>query len=181
MRKKIIRSGALVLALISIFQVAAFAEAVEGRVSSVSYENLDMIIYDAQGRPYPNTLRLAFDDRTQVSGAKSIADLRPNDPIGANIHQQETGAWHADTVTVFQQVNAQPATKQPSNALKDMLGTPVVRGALLGAATGAIASSASGGKAGKGALYGAAAGAGFSLLEGMFSQKSNRQSDSDSQ
>jgi hypothetical protein len=79
-------------------------------------------------------------------------------------------------VTLFQDINARPATQKPSPTLRDALGNPVVKGALVGAATGAIASSASGGKAGKGALVGAGVGAAAGLLENMFSG-GNRQSD----
>jgi uncharacterized membrane protein len=63
-------------------------------------------------------------------------------------------------------MNARPATKNPPPTMRDVLGNPVVKGALLGAATGAIASGASGGKAGKGALVGAGVGAIGGLLFG---------------
>jgi hypothetical protein len=76
----------------------------------------------------------------------------------------ESGLWHADEVTLFQEINARPATQNPPPTMRDVLGNPVVKGALLGAATGAIASGASGGKAGKGALIGAGAGAAAGLL-----------------
>ena len=176
-----IRSGCLILAFFSALHVTAFADTLEGRVSQASSRALDVVVYDAQGRPYPNALRLKVDTRTQVSGVESVSDLRPNDAVGAEVHQEESGAWRADSVTLFQEVNARPATKKPSPSLRDVLGAPVVRGALMGAATGAIASSASGGKAGKGALVGAGVGAAAGLLEGMFSQHSSNSSDSDNQ
>ncbi len=173
------RSASLVLLMLGALQATAFAEAVEGRVSQADPYTLDMVIYDAEGRPYPNVLRLKVDGGTQLNGFQSILDLRPNAPVSAEIRQEETGVWRADSVTLFQEVNAQPATQKPSPSLRDTLGNPVVRGALTGAMTGAIASSASGGKAGKGALVGAGVGAAAGLLGEMFSQPSQRSSDYD--
>lgn len=179
MHRHWIRSSSIVLILVGALQVAAFADVVEGRVAQASSNALDMVIYDAQGRPYPNQLRLKVDNSTQLGGVSSVLDLRPNDAVSADVRQEESGIWRADRVTLFQEVNARPATKNPSPSLRDVLGTPVVRGALVGAATGAIASSASGGKAGKGALIGAGVGAAAGLLEGMFSGNSRKSSDSD--
>ena len=179
MLKKLIRCGSLILVLIVALRVAGFADTIEGRVAHANSAALDVIVYDAQGRPYPHTLRLDVDDATRVSGIAVISDLRPNDALSADIHQTESGAWHADSVRLFQEINAQPATKKPSPSLKDVLGNPVVRGALTGAATGAIASSLSHGKAGKGALVGAGVGAAAGLLEGLFSRPSKDSSDSD--
>jgi hypothetical protein len=166
----------VVLALSTIIQSIAFADAIQGRVKSAGYSALDVVVYDPQGRPYPNALTLAVDSRTQLNGVRSISDLHPNDPVSADVRQDETGQWRADSVTLFQDINARPATQKPSPTLRDALGNPVVKGALVGAATGAIASSASGGKAGKGALVGAGVGAAAGLLENMFSG-GNRQSD----
>ena len=95
---------------------------------------------------------------------RSAAQLQPQDAIGAQVHQEESGVWHADSLSLFQQVDVQPATRSASPSLKDTLGSPVVKGALLGAATGAIAASASHGEAGKGALVGAGVGAGAALV-----------------
>lgn len=172
-----IRGICLVVALISFLQVTGYADMVEGRVAQANAQALDVIVYDAQGRPYPNALRLQVDSRTQLNGISSVADLQPNDAIGADVRRQETGQWHADGVRLFQQFHAKPATKQTSPSLREVLGNPVVRGALLGAASGAIASSASGGKAGKGALVGAGVGAAAGLLQNIFEQKSNAQPD----
>lgn len=160
-------------------QVTAFADSIEGRVQYASSKALDLIVYDAQGRPYPNALHLKVDNRTQVSGVSSVSALRAHDPVGVLVSQEESGSWRADRVSLFQDVNAQPATQKPSASLRDVLGNPVVRGALIGAATGAIASSASGGKAGKGALVGAGVGAAAGLLGEMFGGQSNASSDSD--
>lgn len=181
MFKCLMRLISLALVFLSVLQIAAFADTLEGRVSQANSTGLNMIVYDAQGRPYPNALRLKVDKGTQVKGVPSVSDLRPNDAVGAQVHQEETGVWHADRITLFQEVNAHPATKAPSSSLRDVLGNPVARGALLGAATGAIAASASHGKAGKGALVGAGVGAAAGLLEGMFSQHSKNSSDADSQ
>lgn len=176
---KFMRLVSFVVAGFVFFQVSAFADAIEGRVQFASSRALDVIVYDAQGRPYPNVLHLKADNRTTVSGAPSVSSLRPDDAIGADVSQEETGVWRVDHVTLFQQMNAQPATKAPSASLRDVLGNPMVKGALIGAATGAIASSASGGKAGKGALVGAGVGAAAGLLGQMFGGGSSQSSDSD--
>ncbi len=181
MRAGLIRSGSLILALLGTLQVAAFADTLEGRVSQASSQALDVVVYDAQGRPYPNALHLKVDYRTRVRGVESVSDLRPNDAVSADVHQEESGMWRADSVTLFQDLNVRPTTQKPSPSLRDALGNLVVRGALVGAATGAIASSASGGKAGKGALVGAGVGAAAGLLENIFSQPSKDSSDSDNQ
>ena len=176
--RSMIGSGSLVLVFLTVLQAAAFADSIEGRVARVSSQALDVTVYDAQGRPYPNALHLKVDNRTELRGITSILDLRPNEAVGAEVRQEEAGVWCADSVTLFQEINAHPATRNPSPSLRDVLGNPVVRGALMGAATGAIASSASGGKAGKGALIGAGVGAAGGLLESLFSQNSQSQGSS---
>ena len=179
--RSMIRSGSLVLVFVAVLQAAAFADSIEGRVARASSQALDITVYDAQGRSYPNALHLKVDNHTELRGVPSVLDLRPNEAVGAEVRQEEAGVWRADSVTLFQEINAHPATRNPSPSLRDVLGNPVVRGALMGAATGAIASSASGGKAGKGALIGAGVGAAGGLLEGMFSQHSKNSSDTDNQ
>ena len=174
MLKRIVRGGSVGLVLVVFLQAAAFADSIEGRVAQASPQRLDVIVYDAQGRPYPNALALKINAATELNGMESIFDLQPNDAVGADVHQEEGGAWAADRVTLFQQVDVQPATKKPSSSLSSVLGNPMVKGALLGAATGAIASSASHGKAGKGALIGAGVGA---LLGGVFNQSDSSNSD----
>ena len=181
MFRSLIRPASITLALLGVLQAAAFADSIEGRVARVSSQALDITVYDAQGRPYPNALHLKVDENTQLSGINSVLDLGLHEAVGAQVRQEETGVWRADRVTRFEEINARPATKNPSPSLRDVLGNPVVRGALMGAATGAIASSASGGRAGKGALVGAGVGAAAGLLQGMFSQKSSQSSDSDNQ
>ena len=171
--KRMWQTGLIGLLAIVLLQQTAFAESIEGRVAWADRENLGVVVYDAQGRPYPNTLTLRSYGGTQLNGIDSIEELRPNDPIGADIRQQENGEWIVDSITAFQQVNVKPATKKPSSSLSSVLGNPVVKGALLGAATGAIASSASHGKAGKGALIGAGVGA---LLGGIFNNSDNSNS-----
>lgn len=174
MLKCFVRSGALVIALLSALQAVALADTIEGRVKQASSKGLEMIVYDPHGRPYPNALYLKTDWHTRVQGVRSVSDLRPNDVIGAEVHQEESRLWRADSVTRFEEINVRPATKNPPPTLRDVLGNPVVKGALVGAATGAIASSASGGKAGKGALVGAGVGAAAGLLESMFSKRSQQ-------
>lgn len=163
MKKNLFRvlSSALFMAVIS---TQAFADTIEGRVAGSDPRGIAVTVYDPQGRPYPNNLPLVIDQRTQLRGAGSFSNLRRGDAISADVTRQESGLWHADQITVFQQMNVRPATKNPPPSMRDVLGNPVVKGALLGAATGAIASGASGGKAGKGALIGAGVGAAGGLL-----------------
>ena len=134
-----VRSGSLVLVLLSVLQTSAFADAVEGRVAQSGPQELDVVVYDAQGRPYPNALHLKVDGRTRLNGVTSASELGPNDAVGAEVRREESGIWRADSVTLFQEINAHPATRKPSASLRDVLGNPVARGALTGAATGAIA------------------------------------------
>jgi len=176
-----IRWGSLILVLAGVYQAAAFADSIEGRVARVSSQALDITVCDAQGRPYPNALHLNVDERTRLNGISSVLDLRTQEAVGAEVRQEETGVWRALRVTRFEEIHAHPATKTTSPSLRDVLGNPMVRGALLGAATGAIASSASGGKAGKGALVGAGVGAAAGLFQGLFSQHASQPSDADNQ
>lgn len=148
----------------------ASAEIIEGRVADAWASAVSVVVYDAQGRPYPNALDVSVDGRTQFNGVRSAADLRRDDAVSMDVRQQENGLWRADSVTLFRQIDARPATQRPSPGLRDLLGNPVARGALVGAASGAFAAGASGGKAGKGALIGAGVGAAGGLLESLFSQ-----------
>ena len=163
------RLFSLAMALLVFSQGAAYADNIEGRIARVSPGTLEVTVYNPQGRPYPNNLGLRTDSRTRLSGVTSLSQLRAQDPVSIEVTQGESRTWHADQVTLFQEVNARPATQNPPPTMRDVLGNPVVRGALLGAATGAIASSASGGKAGKGALVGAGAGAAAGLLGQLLS------------
>ncbi len=166
--RNLILSGVLLLS----FSAVALADTVQGRVASVGMSTVDVTVYDAQGRPYANKLRLKTDTMTHYSGVSSAAKLQKNDPVAVEVSQQSSGSWHADKISKLKETGAIPATPTPpSPSLRGALGNPVVRGALLGAATGAIASSSSGGKAGKGALVGAGVGAAGGLLMEMFSQK----------
>ena len=177
------RSGVVALAVIALVQTVAFAEAVEGRIGRVYASAVDLVVYDPNGRPYPNALPVKIVKATKFSGVKTIRGLRSNDAVGVTLHQEESRVWVADQITKFQRVNARPATQNPPPTMREFLGNPVVRGALTGAASGALASGLSGGKAGKGALVGAGVGAAAGLLEGLFSQPSSsgRSSDSNDQ
>ena len=168
MTSRPVRLVVLVLASFVLLQSAAYADNIEGRIARTGPGVLEVTVYDPQGRPYPNNLRLATDSRTRLSGVSSLSQLRADDPVSIDVTQQESRLWHADHVTLFQEVNARPATQNPPPTMRDVLGNPVIKGALLGAATGAIASSSSGGKAGKGALVGAGVGAAAGLLGQMF-------------
>ena len=168
MRNWAVRLASLALVGLVLFQSAAYADNIEGRVASVRPGALEVTVYDPQGRPYPNNLELRTDYRTYVSGVSSLSQLQANDAVSVEVTQEESGLWHADEVDLFQEVNVQPATQNPPPSMRSFLGNPVVRGALLGAVTGAIASSSSGGKAGKGALTGAGVGAAAGLLGSLF-------------
>ncbi len=181
MSPKSIRFASLFLVSLVFFQATAFADTLEGRVVRANSRALELKVYDPQGRPYPNNLNLEVNSRTRLVGVSSVLELYAQDPVSVDVHQTESRVWIADRITLFQEMNTRPATKNPPSSLRDVLGSPVVRGALLGAATGAIASSSSGGKAGKGALVGAGVGAAAGLLGEMFSQNSNSSQDSDSQ
>lgn len=181
MFKAMMRSGVMMLALMMSVQAAAQAESLEGRVARVYPQAIDLVVYDPNGQPYPNALTLKVTPYTRFSGVTSLNGLRSNDAVGVAVHQEESRVWTADEVTRFSQVNARPATQNPPPTLRDVLGNPVVKGALTGAASGALASGLSGGKAGKGALVGAGVGAAAGLLEGLFSQPSRRSSDTSDQ
>lgn len=169
------------LAGILIFSFAgqAFADTVQGTVAKASRSVVDMNVYDAQGRPYPNTLHLTVDRSTRFSGFSSPTMLRKMDPVTAHVRQR-SGAWYADSIGRFQVAgNVRPPTTAPSPSLMDALKSPtgqkVIRNGLTGAITGAVASGTSGGKAGKGALIGAAVGAAGGLLMDLFGQRQQQQ------
>ncbi len=172
-RRFLLLSAVLLLS----FPALALADTVQGRVATVNSGALDMTVYDSQGRPYRNTLRLKVDTFTRYSGVSSAAKLRKNDPISVQVSQEREGVWHADAISRLQETSGaiQSTAARPSPSLAGALGNPVVRNALMGAATGAIASSASGGKAGKGALIGAGVGVAGGLLADMFGQHSQSQ------
>ena len=158
------------------FPALALADTVQGRVASVKSGALDMTVYDNQGRPYANALHLKVGTFTRYNGISSAAMLRKNDPIAAQVSQESQGVWRADAISLLQETGAiQSTAPRPSPSLAGALGNPIVRNALMGAATGAIASSASGGKAGKGALIGAGVGAAGGLLAEMLSRRSQPQ------
>ena len=77
MMKRSIRSVALVLLVLFAVQAAAFADAIEGRVQQAAYNGVDVVVYDAEGRPYPHAIHLAVDGATQLSGVRSATQLQP--------------------------------------------------------------------------------------------------------
>lgn len=178
MFKGVLRPVVLVMLALMSAQMTAHAESLEGRVGRVYPQAIDLIVYDPNGQPYPNALPLKITPDTRFSGVTSLSRLSAHDAVGVEVHQSESRVWVADRITRFSQVNARPATQNPPPTLRDVLGNPVVKGALTGAASGALASGLSGGKAGKGALVGAGVGAAAGLLEGLFSQPARSTSDS---
>ena len=170
----------LVAVLMVSFPAAALADTVQGRVAAVSSKTLNMTVFDAQGRPYPNALHLKIDRNTRVNGVPSAYAFRRQDPVSAQVRQETPGVWRADSVSLLQSAAPVQTAAPSSLSLMDALGSPtgrkVIRGGITGAITGAVASGASGGKAGKGALIGAGVGAGAGLLEGLFSQSQSSDS-----
>ena len=171
----------------SLFCADVFADTVQGRVAKTGMASVDLTVFDAQGRPYPNGLRLLTDSKTKFVGVSSTSSLRVQDAVQVNVSRLKDGRWHADSVQKLQrsQTNLPVSTAPPSNALADALQSPtgqnVTRGAVSGAITGGVASYASGGKAGKGALVGAGVGAAAGLLQGLFSQPTPQQQTQHSQ
>ena len=56
-----IRMVSLVLASLVLLQTFAYADNIQGRVARVRRGALEVTVYDAQGRPYPNNLQLVTD------------------------------------------------------------------------------------------------------------------------
>ena len=104
-----IRILSLSLIFLSAFQASSFADTIQGRAARVSARQLDVTVYDAQGRPYPHTLALKIDRNTRVTGIRAVTDLRVNDAVGAQVSQMEAGSWHADEVAYLQGA-VKPAT-----------------------------------------------------------------------
>lgn len=181
MKKRQVRTLGAALLLALAFPSAALADVIQGSVVKTGAASLELAVYDAQGRMYPNTLRLKTDLKTKFSGVSSAAGLRLKDPVQVSVSPMKDGSWHADSVTKLMRSQSYvPVSRAPaSNALVDALKSPtgqnVTRGAVTGAITGGVASYASGGKAGKGALVGAGVGAAAGLLQGLFSQPSQPQ------
>ncbi len=159
----------------------AYADTLQGRVAKTGMASVDLTVFDAQGRPYPNGLHLLTDSKTKFSGVSSSAGLRVQDAVQVDVSRLKDGRWRADSVQKLQktQTNLPVSTARPSNALADALKSPqgqnMTRGAITGAVTGGVASYASGGKGGKGALIGAGVGAAAGLLQGLFSQPAPQQ------
>ena len=155
---------------------SALADSVQGRVVSVSPSAVAVTVYDAQGKPYPNALQLKVDNKTRVSGVPSVAAFRKQDPVLAQVSQDKTGAWRADSLSLLQTA---PQTKSMGASMMDAIRSPagqkVIRNGVSGAVVGGVASAASGGKAGKGALIGAGAGILGGWLGDVLSQPSGPQ------
>ncbi len=171
----------LSLFVLPLFCADALADTVQGRVAKTGMASVDLTVFDGQGRPYPNGLRLLTDSKTKFVGVSSSSNLRVQDAVQADVSRLKDGRWHADSIQKLQksQTNLPVSTAPPSNALADALKSPtgqnVTRGAITGAVTGGVASYASGGKGGKGALVGAGVGAAAGLLQGLFSQPAPQQ------
>ena len=159
------------LAMICAMSPAAFADTVQGKIANKNTSGVNLAVYDAQGRPYPNFLRV------EVKDPKQLASLRTYDWVKADVKQTKNGVWRSDKITRIKtpQVSASgepfAPMPQPSPSLAESLKSPqarsVIRGGLMGALTGAVASGSSGGKAGKGALIGAGLGAVSGLLQNI--------------
>jgi hypothetical protein len=162
------------------FPGLAMADVVQGRVAGIYANAIDMTVYDAQGRPYPNIIRLKTDSGTRLNGFTTAAIIKKNDPLQIELREESAGVWRADSITRLVSMNPYSRPSMPqSNSLMDALrsgqqrmgaalqseqGQKAVRGGLQGAVVGALASAASGGKTLKGALVGAGTG----ILGGLF-------------
>lgn len=167
--------------LLVLVPTVALAESIQGSILKTSASGVDVAVYDAQGRMYPNALKLKTDYKTHYSGVSSPSSLRVKDPVQVTVSQQKSGVWHADSITKLSKIsqsNVPINSAPPSNALADALKSPtgqnVIKGGISGAVVGGVSSYASGGKAGKGALVGAGVGAAAGLLQGLFSQPSQQ-------
>ncbi len=141
----------------------AFADTIEGRIASSRSTGVELTVFDAQGRPYPNNLKLKVDNFTRLNNFPSMSGLKKQDLVRVDVKQGRDGAWHADSLTKLANRASVPlAPVKPTPNLMDALRSPqaqtTIKRGLTGAIVGGVASSASGGKAGKGALIGAGAG-----------------------
>ena len=149
--------------LVLSFSVPAFADVVQGQVVTANSGTLTLTVFDAQGKPYPNTLHLKTDYQTKMTGYSNAAPPRAKDRVRVDARQEKSGQWRADSVSKLKGANLPPpVAAQPGPSLMDALKSPqgqtVIKRGLTGAIVGGVASGASGGKAGKGALIGAGAG-----------------------
>ena len=162
MNKILSRRFCMIAVLALSFSSVAFADVVQGRVASSSPGLLALTVFDAQGRPYPNTLRLKVDNRTKMTGYSNASLPRSKDMVRVDARQESSGQWRADSISKLQGIRLPQAPSQPGPSLMDALKSPqgqtVIKRGLTGALVGGVASGASGGKAGKGALIGAGAG-----------------------
>ncbi len=71
--------------LLLAFPSVALAETIQGRVSKTGAASLDITVFDAQGRPYPNSLHLLTDSKTKFTGVTSSSKLRVQDPVQASV------------------------------------------------------------------------------------------------
>ncbi|GEM_PF-1099257 len=154
---------------------AALAETVDGRVADVSRNALDLTVYNDQGMPYPNKLRLKMDSLTRMYGFSYQGVPQKQDVVRAAISQERVGVWRADSLnrldpTITSQQPTKPVTQSMMEAINSPTGQKLVRGGLTGAITGAVASAASGGKTIKGALVGAGVGAIGGFVADLFGQ-----------
>lgn len=166
--------------MVCVMTTAALADVIQGRVAGIYANAIDMTVYDAQGRVYPNILRLKTDSGTRLNGFTTAAIIKKNDPLQIEVREESAGVWRADSITRL--VSMSPYSRPsmpPSSSLMDALrsgqqkvgealqseqGQKAIRGGLQGALVGAMASAASGGKTLKGALVGAGTG----ILGGLF-------------
>lgn len=155
------------LALFLAFPASALADTVQGRVASANSGQLELIVFDANNQPYPNTLKMKVDNFTKLNGYTAYQMPGRQDMVRVSASQQKSGLWHADSISKLKGANLPPVSAPPSanmmDALKSPQGQTVIKRGLVGAGVGAIAAGSSGGKAGKGALVGA----GASILGGF--------------
>ena len=95
---------ALIIAVSILFLLPAlsFADTLQGRVAKTGMASIDLTVFDAQGRPYPNGLHLLTDSKTKFAGVASSAGLRVQDAVQVNVSRLKDGRWHADSVSKLQ-------------------------------------------------------------------------------
>src|SRR5262245_2369096 len=122
MLKRSIAFAVLTLLLLPSF---ALADTLQGVISRKTFSGIDLTVYDAQGRAYPNGLHLKTDGKTRVSGTDS---LHAGDFVQADVRQENDKSWRADSVTKLAMQNnntvPRPSGVPQSNALMDALKSP---------------------------------------------------------
>jgi hypothetical protein len=93
------KSFAFLALLLMLFPAWALADTVQGSITRTTIGGIDLTVYDAQGRPFPNGLHLKVDQKTKVSGIPSVSALKRADFVQADVRRENDGVWRADAIT----------------------------------------------------------------------------------